>query len=169
MRPDKIYLDTCLLIRWFLWRFDQKKYGREPRIIRFLSETKKYVKSYISIVSVAELVKILKYDDEFKKFEIKTSRIIELIDELQQIIGFDIIRNIVVNNTKVEGVIISKDIIKYVQLHPHLSDCIHVDIAKRYELCFLTIESRTGKLKQLYADIMTEKKFFKQKFNGLPS
>jgi predicted nucleic-acid-binding protein len=165
MLPNKVYIDSCILFRWFLWKFYQRKYKKEPKIIRYLNENASKTKSYVSILTIAELVKILKHDERFKNKDLNIEYIEKLIEELQNIAKFDIINTIRLNGFSIDGVILSKNIVKYVELHPDLIDCIHVDIAKTYELWFLTDEKKIGKLKVLYNSVMTENKFFKQDFD----
>lgn len=161
MLPDKIYLDNTSLVRWFLKRFYPKKYKRDPQIIRFLNEHKE-IDTFVSILSVAELVHTLKHGEEFKKFGLKFDHIKGLIEELQNIIGFEIIQTVKINDTQIDGIVISGNIIKYVFKHRHLADCIHLDIARQNEIWFVTYEKRMGELKEYYENIMTEDKLMKQ-------
>ncbi len=161
MKPDKIYIDNMFLVRWFLHKFYPIKYKKEPAIIKFLSDDEEMEK-YISVISIAELVKTLKYDDKFKKFKLKFQFIEDLIIELQNMIGFDVILKENIKGVKIDGVIISKNIKNFAYVHPHLIDCIHVDISKSHELYFITDEKKMGKLKGLYENIMTENKLRKQ-------
>ena len=132
-----------------------------PRIIEFLSEHEE-IDKFISLISVAELVCALKYDKEFRRFSVKTSYIQKLLEELQSTMDLKIILTEKVKRTRIEGVIISSNIVKYLNKHNHLVDCIHLDIAKSHELCFLTDEKKMGNLKTFYKNIMTENKFMKQ-------
>ncbi|OIN86724.1 MAG: hypothetical protein COY38_02870 [Candidatus Aenigmarchaeota archaeon CG_4_10_14_0_8_um_filter_37_24] len=65
-------------------------------------------------------------------------------------------------NTKIYGVIISGNIVRYSDKNPHLIDSIHLDIVRSHDLCFLTDEKKLGNLKTFYENIMTENKFMKQ-------
>ena len=161
MKPGKIYIDNNLLIRWFLHRFYPRKHKREPQIIRFLSEHKE-IKKYISLISVAELVHTLKYGKEFQNFKLDLNYIRVLIEELQNIVGFDIIQKQKVNGMEINGIVISGDVVKFVNVHEHLIDCMHIDIAKSHELFFITHEKKIGQLKKLYENIMTDDKLLKQ-------
>lgn len=104
----------------------------------------------------------MKYDELFRKFKLKLSHIRSLIEELQAICRFKIILNEKINGVKVEGVVVSSDIIQFLDKHEHIVDCIHIDLAKSHELCFVTAENKIGKIKALYKDIVTENKLMKQ-------
>ena len=151
MKPDKIYIDTMFLVRWFLFRFRKRKYDELPRMIEFLREHEE-IEKHISVISVAEFVKVLKYNKEFRRYKLTISYIKELIKKLQNFIDLEILKD----------QRISHQIVKYVESHPELIDCIHLDIAKSNELCFITDEKKIGKLKNLYKNIMTENKLMKQ-------
>lgn len=161
MQPEKVYLDNTSLVRWFLKRFYPRKYKRDPQIIRFLSEHKE-IRCYISIFSVAELVQVLKHGQEFRKFKLKFKYILKLIEELQNIILFDIIQTVKIGGTSIKGVVVSHEIVKYVFKHRHLIDCIHLDIARQNDLWFVTYEKRMGELKEYYEKIITEAKMMKR-------
>ncbi len=162
--PDcQIYLDNTSLVRLFLKRFYPEKHKQEPRIIRFLNENKREIKSFVSTISIAELVHTLKHGEDFKKFNLNFNYIKELIGELQDIIGFDIIQTEKMKDgTEIDGVIVSNHVVEYVFKHKHLPDCIHVDIARQHELTFVTYEKAMGELKEYYDNIMTEEKLMKQ-------
>ncbi len=161
--PDcQVYLDNTSLVRWFLKRFYPKKYKDDPQIIKFLNEHKSEIKSFVSTISIAELVHTLRHGDAFVKFSLGFNYIKELIGELQDIIGFDIIQTEKIGEVDIDGVIISNDIVKYVFKHRHLVDCIHVDIARQHELTFVTYEAAMGELKEYYGKIMTEDRLMKQ-------
>lgn len=139
----------------------EKKYKEEPEIIRFLSENKE-IEIYISLISIAELVHTLKYHEEFQRYKISLGWIKELIQEFQNIVGFNIIINERINNIEIGGIIIIPEILEFLDKHNGLADCIHVDIAKRNDLCFITYEKKIGRLKEFYDNIITESKLMKQ-------
>jgi len=158
----QIYLDNTSLVRWFLKRFHPEKHKQEPQIIKFLNEHKREIKSFVSTISIAELVHTLRHGEAFEKFNLNFNYIKELIGELQDIIGFDIIQTEKIDGTEIDGVIVSNYVVKYVFKHKHLTDCIHVDIARQHELTFVTYETAIGELKEYYDNIMTEEKLMKQ-------
>ncbi|OGI14774.1 hypothetical protein A3K63_02775 [Candidatus Micrarchaeota archaeon RBG_16_49_10] len=139
------------LIRWFLFRFRRVKHESPPIIIEFLRNHGE-IKKFISIVSMAEFIKVLLYDKDFINYKLTTSYANKLIQELQDVIELKVIH----------GEKISDDIVLYIERHPELIDCIHLDIAKSNELCFITDEKKIGKLKAVYGNIMTENKLMKQ-------
>ena len=161
MKPEQIYIDNNLLIRWFIHKFNRKKYKSMPEIIKFLNEHPE-IKKYISLLSVAELVHTLKYGEDFQKFNLNLKYIEKLLSELQNIINLDIIMKEKRNGVEIDGVIISKDLIKLIDKHRHLIDCMHLDIAKSHDLSFVTHEAKMGELKPLYENIMTDDKLMKQ-------
>lgn len=167
MLPNKVYIDTCILYRWFLWKFYPRKYGKEPKIIRYLSEENSKTRSYVSIITIAELVELLRFDGNFKDKNLGSDTIIALINELQNILNLEIInyKNIKMGDNSFNGIIVSDNIVKFAEFHKEIIDCIHVDIAKSCELCFLTDETKIGSMKSFYNNIMTENKFFKQDFD----
>lgn len=164
MAPNKIYLDNTSLVRWFLRKFYPDKHKQEPQIIRFLNEHNE-IETYVSILSIAELVHTLKHGEEFRKFNLGFEFIKKLIEELQNIIGFSIIKTVSISGTEIDGIIVSGNIIKYVFKHRHLADCIHLDIARQNDIWFVTYEKRMGELKEYYSNIMTEDKLMRQ-FKG---
>lgn len=161
MIPERVYIDNSLLVRWFLWKFNPHKYPREPQVIRFLASLER-VEKYISLISVAELVHTLRYGDDFSGYRLTLRRIEELIQELQGVLGFVLIEQEKVQDTDVGGIIITRDVVRFIDKHKELADCLHVDIAKRNQLCFVTYEKKIGVLKELYDNIMTENKLMKQ-------
>jgi len=156
----EIYIDNSLLIRWFLSKFYPESYNEVPQIIKFLS-TKTEIKKYISLMSIAELVRTLKYGEKFERFGLSLRFIHSLIEEMQSVVGFDIILRDNVDGTELNGIIISGDIIKLIDKHRHLIDCIHVDIAKSHDLTFVTYEKKIGRMKEIYDHILTENKLMK--------
>lgn len=126
-----------------------------------LSEHKE-IEKFISLFSIAELVHTLKYGKSFRKFKINFKTIESLIEELQGIVGFDIILKDKIKGVKLNGIVVSGDIIKFLDEHNHILDCIHVDVAKSHDLFFITYEKKIGRIKDLYKKIMTENKLMKQ-------
>lgn len=159
MEPNKIYLDNMFLVQWALYKFFPRKHKRQPRIIEFLSHHKQ-IEKYISLVSIAELTRTLKYGDEFRKMKLDLKRIIQLIEEMQNIAGLKILLKDTFNNAKLNGIVISYEIIKFID--KHIIDCIHIDIAKSHELFFISNEKKIGRVKDIYKHVMTENKLMKQ-------
>jgi hypothetical protein len=159
---DKVYIDTDLLVGWFLSKFYPKKH-KEPLIVKFLSEYRNKIKSYISMISIAEIMGLLIHDSKFKDLKLKSDFIEKLISELQTIIGFNVIFSKArVFEQEIICLQITDKVIEYIAVHPHLVDCIHLDIAKSNDLFFVSHEDKIGKLKDLYPKIMTDKKLEKQ-------
>lgn len=161
MKPDKIYIDNNLLVRWFLHKLHPKKFKNEPQVIKFLSDHQE-IEKYISIVSVAELVRTVRHGDDFQGFGLKLNYIRDLLTELQNVTGLKIISKEKFNNVGINGVVISENIINFVDRHRHLIDCIHVDLAKSHDLFFITHDRDIGVLKEYYEKIMTDDKMMKQ-------
>ena len=160
MIPEKIYIDNNLLIRWFVHKFNRKKYRSMPEIIKFFNEHPE-ISKYASILSVAELVHTLKYGKDFQRFRLNLKHIEELLSELQNTINLDIILKEKRDGVEIDGVIITRDLIKMIDRHHHLIDCMHLDIAKSHDLFFVTHEAKMGELKPLYENIMTDEKLMK--------
>jgi hypothetical protein len=161
MKPEKIYIDNSVLIRWFLHKLHPKKHKTEPQIIRFLTEHKE-IEKFISIVSVAELVHTIRYGKDFQGFGLKLSYIRDLLMKLQNVTDLKIISKEKISGAEINGVVISENVINYVDKHRHLIDCIHVDLAKSHDLYFITHEKDMGILKEFYDKIMTDDKLMKQ-------
>jgi len=161
MKPDKIYIDNSLLVRWFFNRLHPKKYKTEPQIIRFLTEHRE-IRKFISILSVAELVHTLKYGKEFQSFGLKLSYILDSLIELQKAMNMEVISKENIGGMEINGVIVSENIVRFVDKHQHLVDCIHADLAKSHDLFFITHERDMGVLKEYYDKIMTDDKLMKQ-------
>lgn len=161
MKPEKIYIDNSLLVRWFLRRLHPKKFKTEPQIIRFLTEHKE-IKKFISILSVAELVHTLKYSKDFQSFGLKLSYILDSLAELLKAMDVEVISRENIGGMEIDGVIVSENVVKFVDMHQHLVDCIHVDLAKSHDLFFITHERDMGVLKEFYEKIMTDDKLMKQ-------
>lgn len=161
MKPLKIYLDNNLLIRWFLHKLHPKKHKDEPQAIKFLIKHKE-IEKFISLISVAELVRTLKYGKEFQEFGLKLSYIRDLIIELQNAIGLNIISKEIINGVEINGVIVSENIINFTDKHHDLIDCIHVDLARSHDLLFVTHDRELGRIKEHYEKIMTDDKLMKQ-------
>ncbi len=161
MKPDKIYIDNSLLVRWFLHKLHPKKFKTEPQIIRFLTEHRE-IRKYISILSVAELVHTLKYGRDFQSFGLPLNFILDSLSELIKSMEIEVISRENFSGTKINGIIVTENIIKFVDKHQHLADCIHVDLAKSHDLFFITHERDMGVLKEFYEKIMTDDKLMKQ-------
>ena len=161
MKPQKIYLDNSLLVRWFLRKLKPEKYEQEPQIIRFLSGLTG-VEKFISLISLAELINTLKHGDDFKRYNLTLPIIGALIEEMQSTVGFKIITTENIRGTEVEGIIITPFVLRLIDIHGELADCLYVDIARRNSLSFITHESRIGRLKELYDNTMTDDKLMKQ-------
>ncbi len=161
MIPNKIYLDNTILIRYFLRKFYPQKYKNEPQIIRFLNEHTE-IQKFISIISIAELVKKLIHGNDFKKFDICFDYAMKLIEEFQSMLNFKIIETMENNNVVIDGIVVTKNIIKYISIHSDLPDCIHLDIARQHDIWFVTYEKELGRLKEEYGNIITEDKLMKQ-------
>jgi hypothetical protein len=161
MKPDKIYIDNSVLIRWFLHKLFPKKHKNIPQIIRFLTEHKE-IKKFISILSVAELVHTLKYGKDFQSFRLKLNYILDSLVELQKAMDMEVITKENISGMEINGIIISENVVKFVDNHQHLLDCIHADLAKSHDLFFITHEKNMGVLKEFYDKIMTDDKLMKQ-------
>jgi hypothetical protein len=161
MKPDRIYIDNSLLVRWFLHLLYPDRYADMPQIIKFLTEEKEMQK-FISLISVAELIHTLKYGKDFAGKNLSMGAIMAMIDDLQNIMGFKVILRDKVGETQLNGVIVSTDILEFLDKHNHIIDCIHVDIAKHHDLFFVTYEGKIGRMREFYDKIMTEKKLLKQ-------
>lgn len=161
MKPDKIYIDNSVLIRWFLHKLHPKKYKTEPQIIRFLTEHRE-IEKFISLISVAELVHTIKHGENFQSFGLKLNYIRGLLSELQNVTDLKIISKEKINGVEINGVVVSENIVNFVDKHRHIIDCIHVDLAKSHDLFFITHEKNMGVLKEFYDKIMTDDKLMKQ-------
>ena len=161
MKPDKIYIDNSLLVRWFLRRLNPKKYKIEPQIIRFLSEHKE-INKFISILSVAELVHTLKYGKDFQAYGLKLSYILDSLAELLKSMEIEVISKENFGGMEINGIVISENIVRFVDRHKHLADCIHVDVARSHDMFFVTHERDMGVLKEFHEKIMTDDKLMKQ-------
>jgi len=160
MEKKLIYLDTNLLIG-AIKEMLEKKDVTNVGVVKFLSENSN-IESFISTLSVAEIVKVFRHDNEFKKYKLNFKRIISLIESLQNMMRFKLISNMKLTDEKglpigdsPNGIVITKDIIRYADIHHEHIDCMHVDLAKTNELTFVTQEDRLGKLKDEYENIMT--------------
>lgn len=154
MRPDKVYIDTMFLIRWFLSELNRSK--KLPFIIKLLIERTE-IKKFISVFSILEIIRVLKYDKKFRKFDLEVTYIKKLIEKLQNDLDFEIIMN-----KEANGIFVSNEVVKFIEIHDQIMDCIHFDIAKNNNLCLLTDDKKIGNLKTFYKNIMTENKFRKQ-------
>ncbi len=161
MKPDKVYVDNSLLVRWFLHRLYPNRYSDTPQIIKFLTK-EKGMQKFISLISVAELVHTLKYGKDFAGKNLTIGAIKALIDELQNIMGFEIILRDKIGEAQLNGVVVSTDILEFLDKHQHIIDCIHVDIAKQHDLFFVTYEGKIGRMRKFYDKTMTENKLLKQ-------
>jgi predicted nucleic-acid-binding protein len=161
MKPDKIYIDNSVLIRWFLHKLFPKKHKTIPQIIRFLTEHKE-IKKFISILSVAELVHTLKYGKDFQSFRLKLNYILDSLVELQKAMDMEVITKENIREMEINGIIISENVVGFVDRHQHLLDCIHADLAKSHDLFFITHEKDMGVLKEFHEKIMTDDKLMKQ-------
>lgn len=159
--PEKIYLDNSLLIRWFLWKLNPRRYRSEPEIVKFLAQSQG-MQIYISIISLAELVHTLKYSRDFQRFRMTLPWLRTLLEELQRILGFLIIERERIGGVDIGGIVITPAIVRFLDVHPELMDCLHVDIARRNDLWFITHDDNVGKLKPLYENIMTDNKLIRQ-------
>lgn len=158
MKPEKVYIDTMFLIRWFLYILEKRKI---PRIIKFLNEQKK-IQKHISLISIAEAFKVLKHGNDYKKYNLQDDQIEGMLSSLQEYISLKVILRDEIEGIRLKGIVVSTDIIDFVKKHGEIRDCIHVDVAKSHNLYFLTDDRKIGRLKGLYKNIMTEKKFIKQ-------
>ena len=87
MNPEKVYLDTNLILNWFrLCIIRRVKKAEEEVIIKFLSEHKE-IESFISVFSVAEIIANLR--NEFKE-RVKMDEIDMLMKMLRNTINVDI-------------------------------------------------------------------------------
>ncbi len=161
MRPCKIYIDNNLLIRWFLHKLHKRKFKSEPQVIKFLIDHKE-IEKFISLISVAELVHTLRYGNDFQGFGLKLNYIRDLLAELQNALDLKIISEEKINGVNIEGVIISKNIVNFVDKHHHIIDCMHIDLAKSHDLFFITHERELGVMKEFHEKIMTDDKLMKQ-------
>ncbi len=147
--------------RFRISEFISRSKIENPSVIEFLSNHRE-IEKYISIITVAEAIRVLKYDDDFRRYKLDLESIKALISKLQEIVGFSILEEVVVENRKFKGIIVTPEIIKFIDKHEHLIDCIHIDIAKFHELTFISNEEEYGELKALYPNIMTANKLIKQ-------
>jgi len=175
MDTSKVYLDTCLLIGCFKWLLEKnyqhqfiekilllvKREKEQPFIITFLKEHKN-IEKFISLVSVAEIISVLKYNKDFRHYKLTLGEINNLLVVLMTMIGFEIIVEIEIDGKKIKGNLITRAINNYIDKHEHVLDCIHVDIAKTNDLLFITNEDKFGLLKDLDCHIMTFNKLVKQ-------
>jgi predicted nucleic acid-binding protein len=158
VRPDKIYIDTMFLIQWFISVLENKK---PPKMIELLSEHEE-IEKCISLISVVELKRVLRYNNDFKRYRLEVKRMGQILASLQNMTNLKIIDREKFGEVRINGIIVSYDISRFIEEHDDLVDCIHVDIAKSHELCFLTDDRKIGNLKKIYGNIMTANKFAKQ-------
>ncbi len=173
MNLEEVYLDTCILIGCLEWLikkgyhkisyFDKllRRDKEQPFVIVFFKEHEKVTK-WISLVSEAEIMKILKFDNKFKKYNLTYEQIIGLIEILREILNFRTIVEFEKDGKTIKGNLVTGDIRKYAYEHDHIIDCIHVDISRQNELLFITEESRLPKLNKLTNDIITFNGYTKQ-------
>ena|SRR3989344_6745232 len=161
-KPDKVYLDTNLMYNWFKLRFTKKrKQADEEEIIKFLAQHKE-IECFISAFTVAEIVARLK--NEFKDLitlnDIRYS--IEIFqDSINcQIIKLDKFRDM--KDKDREGILISPQIVEFAFECLDSKDAIHIDIAKSNDLWFITRDNDVTRVKNIYNNVMGEKKFRKQ-------
>ena len=98
MQPNEIYLDTSLLIGWFKHILEKRKKTEEPEIIEFLNN-KPEIKRYISVITVAEIIEVLKSKD-FKNYKLEKSYILDLIVNLRNTLNLIIIEEFEEKNGK---------------------------------------------------------------------
>ncbi len=156
--PRRIYLDTNILVGWFKSQLSVgqtksklidhlRRFGpRNPDVIKFLINHRD-IEKFISIFTIAEIVHVLKYSDEFKGYDLELATIKWLMELLQEAVGFSVIKEVSLGGNSIKGVIISPDIVDFVDKHSHIIDCIHIDIAKHNELTFVSNERDLGKMK----------------------
>lgn len=167
MNGKKIYLDTNFLIGPIKSILENKDITKESEVVKFLNENKG-IESFVSILTVAEMVKILRHDNDFIKYNFSLKQIEGIFNTLHDIMGFKIIDNMKLKDAEgnfiddtPNGIVITKDVIKYASIHNHDMDCLHLDLAKSNELVFVTFEKKIGTLKELYGNIMTFNKLMK--------
>lgn len=158
MKIDKIYLDTNLLIGWFKWILKKKKRkGDEPKITKFLSEHEE-ISTFISSFSVIEIVGVISNDykkpDGTPKYTLNDIK--SFIENLNKYLKITVLE---------EKRIVSLPIKKLIGISRrcrHLADSIHVYLAEKEDIWFITTEVKLGRLKPYYPKIMTEKRLIKQ-------
>jgi len=148
-KPQRVYLDTNLLMDFFRRIIRHRK--DIPEIIEFLEERKETEK-YISVFTIAEITANLM--NEFKDRNLKKEYIIGLVNTLKSTIQLNIIEHEVIE--------LSSIMIDYAYECRDAKDSIHVLIAKKNDLWFITRDNDVPRLKPLYEKIMGERKFRKQ-------
>ncbi|MBI2583045.1 MAG: PIN domain-containing protein [Candidatus Aenigmarchaeota archaeon] len=146
--PKKVYLDTNIVYGFFQNIIRGKM--DHPEIIKFLAE-RKDVEKYISTFTVAEIVEnLLK---EFPYRSLKKDYIMSLVDTLRLTVDLKILQ---------ETIELSGELVDFVYECKDAKDSLHVLIAKKNDLFFITRDDKVGILKSLYPNIMGEQKFKKQ-------
>ena len=162
MQPNEIYLDTSLLIGWFKHILEKRKKTGEPEIIEFLND-KPEIKRYISSITIAEIIEVLKSKD-FKNYKLEKSYILDLIVNLRNTLNLIIIEEFEEKGRKqLKNIILdSRNIVDFTFLGGEVIDAIHTEIARSNNIYFITRDENIGKTKELYPKIMGLKHFIKQ-------
>src|SRR3989339_949283 len=136
MKPKRVYLDTNIIYGFF--KSIIKGENEVPEIIKFLAD-RNDVEKFISTFTIAEIIEnLLK---EFSYRNLKKEYIISLVDALRLTINLQTIQ---------ESIEFSSELIDYTYECRDAKDSLHVLIAKKNDLYFITRDNDIGRMNKLY-------------------
>ncbi|MBI2583756.1 MAG: hypothetical protein HYW25_03760 [Candidatus Aenigmarchaeota archaeon] len=145
---DKIYLDSNLLMDFYIKCARKTKPYYEPEIITFLAERRGLPK-FISSFSLAEIGARLKRD--FPEFT--PEYLMEFTKVLIRTIGLGVIQSPTID---------WRYVLRYSLLCRDARNSIHIEIARSEDLWFITRDKDDPRVKEIYPKVMGESKFKKQ-------
>jgi len=151
-----------LLIGWFRYILEKRKKTGEPKILEFLNNNPE-IKRYISSISIAEIIEVLRSKD-FKSYRLEKPYILDLIDALRNSLNLIIIEEFEEKGRKqLKNIILdSKNIVNFTFLCGEVVDAIHIEICRSNNLYFITRDEGIGRVKEEYPRIMGLKHLIKQ-------